>query len=129
MKKLLIIAAFAITFASCTKEETVTPALTTPKFTAFGSYQIEGTTGYMQLIGSSNSISHALLLGSSMSGNNVNADMYFTIQFTDSITFKTIPSGVGRESVYKFIDTNYNNPVVFIKNWNSSETLKLKRIQ
>lgn len=128
MKKLLIIAVIAITFASCTKEDTGTPTPTTPKFTAFGSYLIEGTTSYMQLIGSSNSISHALLLGSSMSGNNVNADMYFTIQFTDSITFKTIPSGVGRETVYTFIDTNYNNPVVFYKTWNSSETLKLKRI-
>lgn len=126
MKKLLIIAAFALTFASCTKEETVTPA--TPKFTAFGSYQIEGTTGYMQLIGSSNSISHALLLGSSMTGNNVNADMFFTIRFTDSITFKTVPSGVGRESVYTFIDTNYINPVLYVKRWNSTETLKLKRI-
>jgi hypothetical protein len=126
MKKLLIIAAIATVFASCTKEETLTPS--TPKFTAFGSYLIEGTTSYMQLIGSSNSKYHGLSLGTSMTGNNVNADMFFTIQFTDSITFKTIPSGMGRESVYTFIDTNYNSPVVFIKNWNSSETLKLKRI-
>jgi hypothetical protein len=126
MKKLLMIAAIATVFASCTKEETLTPS--TPKFTAFGSYLIEGTTGYMQLIGSSNSNSHGLLLGRSMTGNNVNADMYFTIQFTDSITFKTIPSGMGKEEVYTFLDTNYNNPVVFIKRWNSSETLKLKRI-
>ena len=57
MKKLLTIAAFAITFASCTKEDTGTPKPTTPKFTAFGIYQINDTTSYMQIIGSNNSIS------------------------------------------------------------------------
>jgi hypothetical protein len=128
MKKLLIIAAIAITYASCKKEDTGTPVSTTPMFTAFGIYEINGGPSLMQIQAVGNGPSHGLLLGRSKSGGYVNADMFFRIQFTDSVTFKTMPTGMAKEEVYTFIDTNYTNPVVYIKRWNSVEQVKLKRI-
>lgn len=127
MKKLLTIAAIALTFASCTKEDTGTPAPSN-YFTAFGIYELNGGPSLMQIYAVGNGPTHGLLLGRTMSFGYVNADMVYQIKFTDSVTFKTMPTGIDREAVYTFIDTNYTNPVLYVKRYNSIETLKLKRI-
>jgi hypothetical protein len=129
MKKLLIIAAIATIFASCTKEEPLT--ISTPtKFTMFGIYQIENSTGQVKIQAIGNGPSHYMAFGTKLTDDRIQPDMGFRIEPLDSYSLNSYDI---RSNLFmglcEFSDTSYTKPTLKRVTKNNVEILRLTRIQ
>jgi hypothetical protein len=129
MKKLLIIAAIATVFASCTKEETPT-IITPPKFTMFGIYQIENSTGQIKIEAVGNGPSHYMAFGTKLTDDKTQPDLGFRILPIDSYSFNSYDIRSNQfMGLCEYTDTSYTNPTLKRVTKNNVEIFRLTRIR